>query len=115
MVALAGGDPITTTDPSVFSIPLEELVTADPQVIVLGDAAYRHVCPDAVAARPGWDDITAVTNGAIVPVNDTIVTRPGPRIGEGLAALALAIHPDAAGRRRPARTCPALCSRIATP
>ncbi len=96
MVGLAGGDPITTTDPSVFSLSREELVTADPQVIVLGDSAYPPpVCPDAVAARAGWGDITAVADGAIRPVNDVIVTRPGPRIGDGLVALALAIHPDA--------------------
>lgn len=93
-VTLAGGNPITTTDPSVFSIPLERLVAQDPEVIVLGDAAYG-VCPDQVASRAGWKQITAVKNGAIVPVDDTIVTRPGPRIGDGLAALALAIHPDA--------------------
>ena len=95
MVTLAGGDAITTTDPSVFSIPVERLVAQDPQVIVLGDAAYG-TCPDAVAARPGWEGITAVKSGDIQPVDDTIVTRPGPRIGDGLVALALAIHPDAA-------------------
>src|SRR3954451_3711440 len=95
MVTRAGGDAITTTDPAVFSIPLERLVSLDPQVIVLGDAAYG-VCPDTVAARPGWKSITAVKDGDIRPVNDTIVTRPGPRIGDGLAALALVIHPDAA-------------------
>ena len=95
MVGIAGGDPVTTTDPAVFSISLERLVSLDPQVIVLGDAAYG-TCPDAVAARPGWKGISAVKSGTIVPVDDTIVTRPGPRLGEGLAALALAIHPDAA-------------------
>lgn len=95
MVALAGGDPITTTDPAIFSIPVERLVSLDPEIIVLGDAAYG-VCPDSVAARPGWKSITAVKNDDVHPVNDTIVTRPGPRIGDGLAALALTIHPDAA-------------------
>ncbi|HEY5520554.1 MAG TPA: helical backbone metal receptor [Candidatus Limnocylindrales bacterium] len=95
MVTLAGGDALTTTDPSVFSIPVERLVALDPQVIILGDAAYG-TCPDTVAARPGWESITAVKNGDIRPVDDTIVTRPGPRVGDGLIALALAIHPDAA-------------------
>jgi iron complex transport system substrate-binding protein len=94
MVSLAGGDPITTSDPTVFSMPVERLVSLDPDVIVLGDAAYK-VCPDAVSSRPGWDSIAAVKTGAIRPVDDTIVTRPGPRLGDGLAALALAIHPDA--------------------
>lgn len=94
MVSRAGGDPITTTDPAVFSISLERLVDLDPEVIVLGDAAYG-VCPESVAGRPGWGAITAVSQGAVRPVDDIIVTRPGPRLGEGLAALALAIHPDA--------------------
>ncbi|MEP7159003.1 MAG: helical backbone metal receptor [Chloroflexota bacterium] len=94
MVSLAGGEPITTTDPAVFSIPLERLVTEDPEVIVLGDAAYG-VCPTQVVTRAGWAGITAVSDGGIRPVDDIIVTRPGPRLGEGLAALALAIHPDA--------------------
>jgi iron complex transport system substrate-binding protein len=93
MVALAGGEPITTRDPAVFSIPLEELVVADPEVIVVGDANYG-VCPADVAARPGWDGMTAVVNGDIRPVDDVPVTRPGPRLAQGLASLARAIHPD---------------------
>ena len=92
MIALAGGDPVTTGDPAVFAIPVEKLVAADPQVIVLGDAAYGTT-PADVAARPGWGGIAAVTSGAVRPVNDTIVTRPGPRIVDGLRALALAIDP----------------------
>lgn len=95
MVVLAGGDPILTDDPAVFSIPLEQLISRDPEIIVLGDAAYTPpVCPNSISERDGWDVMTAVQNGDIRPVNDLIVTRPGPRIGEGLAALALAIHPD---------------------
>ena len=93
MIALAGGDPITTGSPTVFSIPLETLVVADPQVIVLGDAAYG-VTAEQVAQRPGWSGMTAVKDGAIRPVDDVVVTRPGPRLAEGLRALALAIDPE---------------------
>jgi iron complex transport system substrate-binding protein len=93
LVELAGGDAITTTDPAVFSIPLEQLIVADPEVILLGDAAYG-VCPDVVRARAGWADISAVRTGAIRPVNDTVISRPGPRLAEGLASLARAIHPE---------------------
>jgi iron complex transport system substrate-binding protein len=94
MIELAGGEPITTGSTTSFEIALESLVTADPEVILLGDAAYG-VTPEAVAARPGWDGMRAVTAGAIRPVDDVVVTRPGPRLGEGLRALALAIHPEA--------------------
>jgi iron complex transport system substrate-binding protein len=95
MITLAGGDPITTGSPTDFAISIEKLITADPQVIVLGDAAYG-VTAEAVAARAGWDVMTAVKDGAIRPANDLVITRPGPRLVDGLRELALAIHPDAA-------------------
>ncbi len=93
LIELAGGDPITTGSTTAFSIPLERLVEADPEVIVLGDANYG-VTAEAVAERPGWGGMTAVEEEAIRPVNDVVVTRPGPRIAQGLRELALAIHPD---------------------
>ena len=54
MVTHAGGTPITTGDPNVYTIPLEQLVLADPQVIVLGDYDYgTTVAGRARAARLG--------------------------------------------------------------
>ena len=91
MLRLAGSDPISG-DVS-YSISLEELVAADPEVILLGDAAYGQSAA-TVKERSGWDGITAVKNDRIAPIDDIIVTRPGPRIAEGLYALIVAIHPD---------------------
>lgn len=118
----AGGDPITTGDPALFSIPLEKLVAADPQVIVLGDSAYGTTAA-IVAARPGWNAMTAVRDGAIEPIDDLIVSRPGPRLVDGLRLLALAIHPDlvlpslapAGASQAPSAAPPALPSGSATP
>jgi iron complex transport system substrate-binding protein len=93
MIKLAGGDPITTGSTTDFSIPLEKLIVADPELILLGDAAYG-VTADQVKGRSGWGVMTAVKTGSVRPVNDLIVTRPGPRLVEGLRELALAIHPD---------------------
>lgn len=76
-----------------YSISLEKLIAADPEVILLGDAAYGAT-KAAVAKRPGWGGMTAVKNGAIFPVDDIVITRPGPRIAEGLKALIQAIHPE---------------------
>jgi len=76
-----------------YSISLEKLVDADPQVILLGDAAYG-VTKESVTARAGWSGMTAVKDGRIVAVDDIIITRPGPRIAEGLRALIEAIHPE---------------------
>ena len=93
VIALAGGTPITTGSTTVFQISLERLVAADPEVILLGDAAYG-VTPQIVAARPGWSGMTAVKDGAIHPVDDIVVTRPGPRLADGLLDVARAIHPE---------------------
>lgn len=91
MFRLAGGEPISGD--ASYSISLEELVAADPEVILLGDAAYG-VTPEQVAQRPGWGGMTAVENGRIVAVDDVVVTRPGPRLADGLRALVAAIHPE---------------------
>jgi iron complex transport system substrate-binding protein len=94
LIAAAGGEPITGD--AVGTIALEDLVDADPELILLGDASYDpSVTPDAVAARPGWSQMSAVQNNRVVSFDDDlIVTRPGPRIVDGLAALARAIHPE---------------------
>jgi iron complex transport system substrate-binding protein len=95
LISIAGGDPITG-DPRSTAIQLEDLVAADPELILLGDAAYdASITPESVAARDGWQGMAAVTDGRIVVmVEDPIITRPGPRIIDGLEALAHAIHPE---------------------
>jgi len=94
MVTLAGGDTITTGDPNTYEIALEKLIERDPEVIVLGVNPFYEPTPGAVAARPGWNVMTAVANDDIRTVRDTEITRPGPRLPIGLRALASTIRPD---------------------
>lgn len=98
LIEMAGGEPISGDELST-SIELEDLVAADPELILLGDASYDPtITAESVAARPGWAAMTAVAAGRVVPVaEDIVITRPGPRIADGLEALARAIHPDAFG------------------
>ena len=93
MIKVAGGDPLTSGTDGVYQIEAEQILAFDPEVVLLGDAAYG-VTPEQVAARPGWDTLTAVKNGDVRPIDDVIVTRPGPRLAEGIRALAVAINPD---------------------
>ena len=98
LIETAGGEPIVG-DTLSTSIEIEDLVAADPELILLGDASYDPtITAEAVAARPGWDAMSAVRGGSVVVVtDDVVITRPGPRIVDGLEALARAIHPDAFG------------------
>lgn len=90
LLRLAGADPITTD--SSYVISLEKVVAANPAVILLGDGGYTK--PADVKARPGWSGIKAVVDGKIFPVDDTLITRPGPRLVDGLKALIAALHPE---------------------
>jgi iron complex transport system substrate-binding protein len=93
MITTAGGDALTSGTDGVYQIPEEQILDFDPEVILLGDAAYG-VTPEQVAERAGWGTLAAVKSGDVRPIDDVIVTRPGPRLAEGIRALAVAIHPD---------------------
>ena len=41
-----------------------------------------------MAARSGWSSLTAVTAGHIIPLNDDIASRWGPRIVDLLRTVA---------------------------
>jgi iron complex transport system substrate-binding protein len=86
MIVLAGGINVAANAPTPFpQLSLEEIVRADPEIIVLGDAAYG-VSVEQVIARPGWSSITAVRNKRIVPVDANLMHRPGPRLAQALEA-----------------------------
>jgi iron complex transport system substrate-binding protein len=58
----------------------EFVVSADPDLIVLADTKCCHVTADTVAKRSGWSSISAVRSDHVVPVDDDIASRWGPRI-----------------------------------
>ena len=95
MIELAGGTAVTTGSATNWEMPTEKLIAADPDLIILGDSAYG-VTAAAVAKRPGWAGLTAVKARAIKPIDDIVVTRPGPRLLNGLRLLVAAIHPEIA-------------------
>jgi iron complex transport system substrate-binding protein len=93
-IELAGGINIAgTLDMAWVQFSTEEIIAQDPDLIMLGDANYG-VSAEAVAQRPGWDVISAVQEGAIYPIDDNTISRPGPRVVEGIEALARIIHPE---------------------
>jgi len=95
LITRAGGTNFGAKMDSAWAqISLEQLLLADPAFIILGDSAYGE-SPATVSARPGWDALTAVKNKMIFPFDDNLVSRPGPRLVDGLEALARLIHPEA--------------------
>lgn len=94
LILMAGGENIASDlEGQYLQISVEELLLRDPQVILLGDAAYG-VSPDSVETRTGWENIDALVNERIYSFDDNLVSRPGPRLVDGLEQLAMLIHPE---------------------
>ena len=94
LIQMAGGVNVGSAMTDAWAqISLEELLVQDPDLILLGDAAYGMTA-EQVATRAGWETLTAVKNNAIYPFNDDMASRPGPRMVDGLEALAKLIHPE---------------------
>jgi cobalamin transport system substrate-binding protein len=93
LITLAGGTNIAAGTKSAYpTISTEEVVKADPEVIVLDDALYGTTV-DSVASRPGWAALSAVKNKRVYP-GLSVFSRPGPRVGEAALEYAKLVHPE---------------------
>ncbi len=93
-IHMVGGTNLAGTQESAWvQLNAEEIVAQDPVIIILGDAAWGTT-PESVAERPGWDVISAVRDGRVYPIDDNLISRPGPRVVEGIEELARLIHPE---------------------
>ncbi|MCH7662736.1 MAG: cobalamin-binding protein [Chloroflexi bacterium] len=81
-------------DGEYAQISIEELIIQNPQIILLGDTAFG-VTPESVTVRAGWENLLAVQNNQVFPFDDNLASRPGPRLVDGLEAMARLLHPEA--------------------
>jgi iron complex transport system substrate-binding protein len=94
LIKLSGGQNIGAALKDQFAqISAEEIVKQNPDVIVLGDAAYG-ISIDSIGARAGWASIAAVKNKTVYAFDDNLVSRPGPRLIDGLEQMAKLLQPD---------------------
>jgi iron complex transport system substrate-binding protein len=68
----------------------EYIIEADPDLIFLADTKCCGQSPESVAQRPGWDEIAAVTHGGVVPLDEDVAQRWGPRVVELVGEIAAA-------------------------
>lgn len=94
IISRAGGQNAAAGIQGAFAqLSVEELLVQNPDVILLGDAAYG-VTVESVGQRAGWANLAAVINGRVVPFDDNLVSRPGPRLVDALEQLARLLHPE---------------------
>jgi iron complex transport system substrate-binding protein len=95
MVGMVGGEYLIEEGERSRAVDTDEIQAYDPEHIVLhycgfGDAAGV----EQVVERDGWRDITAVKEGNVHVVDDSLLNRPGPRLVEGMEALKNRITAD---------------------
>jgi len=93
LIDRAGGYNIASDLDGYPQMSLEQVMAADPAFIILGDARYG-VSAETIAQRPGWENLSAVKNGNVLPFNDDLVSRPGPRLVDALEELAKLLRPE---------------------
>jgi iron complex transport system substrate-binding protein len=69
----------------------EYIIESDPDLIFLADTKCCAQDAASVAKRPGWRSIAAVQEGGVVPMDDDIASRWGPRIVDFLRRAADAV------------------------
>lgn len=94
LIVGAGG--INIAEKAVVAYPIfnrEEVLHQNPDfLVVTTDAVYS--LRSLFNEFPEWTNIEAMKKRQVLLINSDIVTRPGPRIVEGLEVLARVFHPE---------------------
>jgi iron complex transport system substrate-binding protein len=95
LLRMAGAINVLRAGPPWQTLDAEQMIELDPDVIV--DGSNQDAAASAANERaPGWREVRAVKIGRVLALNDPRLLRPGPRVPEGLALLAHALHPKVA-------------------
>jgi iron complex transport system substrate-binding protein len=100
LITLAGGINVAGDQEGWIQISEEKIIEADPEVIIYTEGPGN--LQDIILQRSGWENITAIREGRLHSVNDDLISRPGPRLTQGLLAIAQAIYPERVERFNPA-------------
>lgn len=93
LISLANGANIAHNSTTAYPLlSREEILRRQPEVII-ATSDIVHSAGDLLAPYPEWKSLVAVQRKQVAVVDASIVSRPGPRIVDGLEAIVNAIHP----------------------
>jgi iron complex transport system substrate-binding protein len=70
----------------------EYVLASNPDIVVLSDTKCCKQSAATVKQRPGWDAMSAVKSGGVLPVSDDVASRWGPRIVDFVRTVAGAVR-----------------------
>jgi len=93
MIKMLGSENIASDAASAYAeFSVETLIERNPEVYITANDGMKTV--EDIKARTGYDQIDAIKNDRIYFLDSDIISRPGPRIVEGLEILAEAIYSE---------------------
>jgi iron complex transport system substrate-binding protein len=92
----AGAKNVITEGAGYPTLGLERVLALDPDLVIDAAVMDEHAAERLHPESPGWSKVRAVREKRVIRLTDDAMFRPGPRIADGLTALARALHPDAA-------------------
>lgn len=93
LIKISGGKNIAAQAGSGYVVySLENLLKEDPDIYIAMKGSMND--PGLLKKRTGFSDLKAVKNNRVYVVDDNLVSRPGPRIVQGLKIVAKAIYPQ---------------------
>ena len=96
LIRMAGGSSVSADERLEWPrLSLEQIVTTAPEVIIVATHSAAHVDDALRRWREQKILLPAFKSGRIHTIDGNLLHRPGPRIIDGLEALARAIHPGA--------------------
>jgi len=97
LITMAGGENVAGEAVGAWvPFSLEQVVSSDPEVIIIQTmiAGIPTISKEELEEHPVWGEMTAVRQGKVYIIDGDLVSRPGPRIVQGLEAMAKIIHPE---------------------
>ncbi|MCF8018993.1 MAG: ABC transporter substrate-binding protein [Vallitaleaceae bacterium] len=91
MITLAGGDNVAK-DGSDWMYSLEKIVEKNPYIMLC--SKYWDTKASIVTLE-GYKDLEAIKEDRLYEVDENIIVRQGPRIGEAIEVMARIFHPEA--------------------
>jgi iron complex transport system substrate-binding protein len=93
LVKRAKGTSVAGPSPRPGPFPLADLREANPRIFLATSDSDTTL--ESLRANPVTSDLEAVRRKRVVVVPAKLVNRAGPRVAQGLEAIARALHPDA--------------------
>lgn len=90
VIELAGGNNIAK-DSIGWSYSLEKIVEKNPDIII---CSKYYGAKEGIESSTGYKELPAVKNRKLFTIDNNLVDRQGPRIADGMEALAKIFHPE---------------------